>query len=479
MSITVKETSQELTPGYNPIVIVLDSTNKSETGFLYEIDIVVNGSTVSNVDLPSNPDGYGVGIYNRHIEGQLGYNINHTPSNIFTRASSSKALYNFGIFEKYLYNWEFQTISNNGGYVQLNSNDLHYFSAGDYINVVSDYSTYSAAHTITTINGTGSITTDISYEATASGTASNEDGSLTRIWQQNAFTDDLLAFNGVLNEVDYIDYDYTDYIMATANSGKFLTNLPDNWITNLNDRFTLNFHQDTALGGDAINKVRIWSNRGVFDITNTYSSIIDNNKLLQLNCGPWNLLNTSALITTISGSQPILDVDSVTYSVQLMNSSSTALSELRTFKLESPCTEFENYRIMFLDRKGSTICLNFYRKSKRDINVKRTTYRKNYGTYNSTSNTWGYNQYDRGLSNLDMDITETITVNSDWVDEKFSAMAEELMKSKAAYHLDENGNRYAINLDTSSMSYKTDINDMLYDYTFKFQYAMKNQVQRS
>jgi hypothetical protein len=59
-----------------------------------------------------------------------------------------------------------------------------------------------------------------------------------------------------------------------------------------------------------------------------------------------------------------------------------------------------------------------------------------------------------------------------------SGHIDELLASPEVYHIDEDGNTYAIEVLTNTYTTKTRVNDKLFNYTLSFKYTIRDQQQR-
>ena len=298
-------------------------------------------------------------------------------------------------------------------------------------------------------------------------------------------TGDKYVFNGVLPWLDVPNWDYSDYVPGNGGEELLLTTLSNNSIVKIDDRIRFNWIHNTAVDTEY---VIVISNRGVFYIENDFVINNEDNKLLSVGVGPWDLLNTTSSVTVLPSGGffpglPIFDEDTNAYTVQLGSELdgggiSTATSEAYIFTIDRTCSKFENYKIMYLDRLGSWLTVNFDLASTKKTKVKKTDYRKNYGGYNPTTNSWGYNSYDRGKSRLDTTITDSYSITTNWVSEEIGQQVIDLMESPEVYHLKEDGTLLAINITTSSLEQKQKVNDKLFNYKLGFEYSFSNTVQR-
>ena len=93
---------------------------------------------------------------------------------------------------------------------------------------------------------------------------------------------------------------------------------------------------------------------------------------------------------------------------------------------------------MYLNRGGSFSTFNFTLAHTKAVNVKRKTFEQNYGSYDSVSNTYGWNTYDRGTTVIDTEVEESFTINSDYVNEAVGDTIADLIQSPEVYHLADN-----------------------------------------
>jgi hypothetical protein len=145
-----------------------------------------------------------------------------------------------------------------------------------------------------------------------------------------------------------------------------------------------------------------------------------------------------------------------------------------TLNIINPCTKFTYKTLLFLDKWGSYVPFNFYLLKKEFLDIQRSNYRKNYGQSDYT-NRWGYNSYDRGLTNIDTSIIERFRVTTDWLTDKDKDILMELFKSREVF-LIENNELISINILNTNIENKNIINDMLYNFEVEFEYSKKNRT---
>jgi hypothetical protein len=150
------------------------------------------------------------------------------------------------------------------------------------------------------------------------------------------------------------------------------------------------------------------------------------------------LENTSDTITVVSGSLPMFDSSVVDYNVRLINASNTPIGELRRFKVNNRCNKSDGTRMIYLNRNGSYSTFNFALNTKKKVSVRKKSFSSNFGSYNPSNNTYGYESSASGLSRLDTTIKETFTSQSDYLHERDGNLIQELIASPEVYILEDN-----------------------------------------
>ena len=108
----------------------------------------------------------------------------------------------------------------------------------------------------------------------------------------------------------------------------------------------------------------------------------------------------------------------------------------------------------------------FFKKSKENLSIKKESYKANIvlndGIYNST------NHVNR---NFNVVGKESISLSSGYLSEEYNEVFKQLLLSEKVWvtNILETGEQVLpINVKTSSIAYKTSVNDKLVDYTIEF-----------
>ena len=134
-----------------------------------------------------------------------------------------------------------------------------------------------------------------------------------------------------------------------------------------------------------------------------------------------------------------------------------------TYEIVDEC-RYNPIQVVFKNKFGVYDCLTLFKKSGESSSVKNDEFINNYisgGTYDTTQH-----QYQK----LNVTAKKSIKVNSGYVNEIENLLYEQLLYSDTVYFY-ENALLVPVNVKTSSLEYKTRVNDKLVNYNIEFEYA--------
>ena len=284
------------------------------------------------------------------------------------------------------------------------------------------------------------------------------------------------SFNGALSFQDFRNWDPFYYEMSNTSSDttKFLIDNSNTLDVSLEDRVWVNNFMNTTY----FRGLKIETDNGVFTVEQTFNPtgqhFINQNKI-----GPKDILESSDTFLTVSGSLPIVDLNTTLIKVTPLDALlTTAVGETITLNVKDYCSKHEAIRFFYMDKLGSYLPVTFNKVSKKNITNTRNNYRQNYGSYDSTSNSWGYTTYDRGTTNYNINTKEVITCTSDWMTEDQSKIVIGLLNSPNVYIQSSIGEYIAVNITTNTFEDKKTVNEKLINYTISFEHANTNTNQR-
>jgi hypothetical protein len=473
--ITIKYTPQILSPVYNTLPFVVESTNSNKDGFQFVFDIFVNNQRIYRERKPVNPQGYGVFDAHRILENEVFFDLFPLNSGT-TSIPNSFVNYNIQYGEEFEFEWDYDDFYFNpggsfNGFIGLTSftQNQHYFQVGDVINITQQSFSGSpnfnnGVYTVVETNSPYSVVINTTYDisgtsATISGTSIYADFRKTLFTGVTASTG-FYATNSVLDFEDYNDWNANNYITTTTNIGNFFTNMPNNYKVKTNSLGCVNlFNSGNTLTNSTF--LQIETDNGKFIKINVSSP---NVRFKTYGVFPYNLNNSNLTV----GTQPVIDSAVKFYSAYTVSSTSAITSSILTFEVNHECSKYEDQILLFQDKLGSFIPFHFDLVSKENLSKNIKTFKKGVGGFDGTS--WKYNLKDRGETIINQDIDKKMKVTSNWVDEKTHDYLSELFESTEVYHF-KNNQLLPIIIENTEWEQKKRINDKIFNVEFVFRYA--------
>jgi len=290
------------------------------------------------------------------------------------------------------------------------------------------------------------------------------------------------VWNGVRNLVDWIDFDYNDFIInGPSTTKRFLTDAPS--IRNINsdqsawlyyiankktsaNKYLINTYDGIDGTGTLLSSGLVAS---PYPIANNYNA-----QYWRIAIGPYDIENIDASLMTGSTPTTVLN-GAASYNIMLLSNTNVQESEVVTFNLDQQCSKYEPVRLHWLNRLGGMDPLNCNLKSINKTDVKRESYHQQHHTF--TGFVYDYTKASRGQTDYDIQMTEKLTVNTDYLTEAESAWMNDLFTSPVVYR-ELNNELIAMNITGNSIVKKTSLNDKLMQYTFELNYSLTNRRQR-
>jgi hypothetical protein len=173
------------------------------------------------------------------------------------------------------------------------------------------------------------------------------------------------------------------------------------------------------------------------------------------------------------------------YTIQIF-SGSIALSEPILVKYICD-TKYPNVRIKWKNRYGQFDYFNFNMISREGFDVQTKKYQPQLGTW--TGQTLTYNGYDSSVLNYVSDSSQTLSVNTDWIDQDYNDILKQLLVSDEIYWIYDEGNTEAagvewsndellrpITIKTDTIQFKTGVVDKVIQYAFDFDYGQQYKL---
>ena len=302
-------------------------------------------------------------------------------------------------------------------------------------------------------------------------------------------------FNGYLKHTDVLNagnaqnpfdfgYNLSKFNLNTQ-TDTFLSNAPTTQYCNINDYgvlaflapndivdyITLTYKDSSGVVLDAEQVDREQAN-GAY---NSFTSDVKN-QIIYFGCFPGNLQNWS---TIFKAADVLTNIQGGSITVQAKSNDPLYPRIMTAYTINVNCPDLKDYesiRLCWLNQWGVWDYYTFTKKSSRNITTQGTTYQQLGGSWNS--HRYRINSFKGGKKAFRVNATEKITMNTDFVNEDFNTMFEELINSPEVYMLSEYENiseslsalnQYVtpVRLTTSSFTRKTIANDKLIQYTFE------------
>ena len=507
MAITIALKPQQLQPTYNPIIVVATSSNQNNDGFLMIGDLWVNGVNVTRMRVSPDPSGYCLFDIHKHIENRTGFDFDPNNRGV-TPATYSQATYSVRLGEEWRPTWNFvDNIFLTGGYVGFigaaGDNPQPQFSSSNSIVVNQTqpftFSQYNGATTITQIIASSSVpgypgnrwiikipkpylgsTPPNGGTINLLGFNTFVNSNIANVGETSSVANQKWVFNGVqsfLEDISWNSLAYTAGATTSAGTASWLTNAPDGWTVGTASNLWL--HAYSKNYGD-IKRVYIKTDQGIFYYVNNFLNPLYTNKepIIQAAVGPNQLSQSTPALNILSGALPAFASTTKEYEVWCEDGAGACSIKPILFKIKDYCSRYEKIQLLFVDKFGSIISFIFNMVNRETRSINRVSYSQHYGQYAPSSQSWQYNTWDRGKKTLDNQITQTWTINSDWVNEVDSEFLMTLFESPEVWWLKDDGTTVAINLTVQSIERKQTINDLVINYQLTFELSQKNNAQK-
>ena len=300
------------------------------------------------------------------------------------------------------------------------------------------------------------------------------------------FTNLKSVWNGVRNEIEWLDFDYTNYTINTfSTTKKFLTDSPRTIKIDSAQSHQLSFIVNERYGANQYN-IKAYSGYNgtgslIADgvVTNNIAANQDwSSRYFRIPVGTYDIGNIDPSLYTDSllGTTPSTALTgAASYTIHLEDNTNAQTSEKVTFNINQTCTKYNEVRVHFLNRLGGYDAFNFYMKSIHTTDIKKDKYDQQHHDWTGWS--YDYSKKSRGATDYNVSLNKKLTVNTDYLTEEESLWMEDLITSPNAY-IEESNELIAVNLDARKIQRKTSLNDKLMQYTFELSYSIKNRRQR-
>lgn len=480
MSITVLNTIPTFSPSYNPLYVVMNSTNKLNVGFNYIVDIYKTGTSTLIRRLRVQPNELKSYYGYADVSKSLSTNLYGDPMTVafssLTENTYQSFKYTLKLGEEYQYTWDAYDnfYSSEIGYENhfgLTSHTAHKYAVGDYIFITQQsthtYDQYEGAHQVVAVPNSYSVVLNYQFMGnTPAESATTRFLSYKKVIETGLTTVTGIVWDGA---VDYDFYTY-NWMSATTYPAVPITILP-----------TYTQAQTTGLSNDY--KVRI-TNNGFFNIYQSAATKMkdfvvtknDGTSVDLLGSGTGNATTTTPELVRVPFTPAAINSslgynwisgDTTYYNFYITETGGTNILEAYWVQVDNSCLPAGNIELLFEDQLGSYIPINFRFINKETLNVTRSTYKKyqeyelgTYYTYDPTSQTNKINA---------ISLDEIYGAHTGWVGEDMVAIIEGLLTSKNVYiNYENSGVYYPVEIVDTTFDRKTTLRNKLIDYTIQY-----------
>jgi hypothetical protein len=427
MAITTINEPFDITPAYNPIKFLYNSTNKNNLGFKYIFDVYESGTANKIAEyrvFPRYGDGYGEIDLSKLLQNKVSYDFDQVLIES-DPATNSYYKYDLKVGEEYVVTYTYTAnLVNNGGNIQITPTTAHTFQVGDQIVLFAGVanSAVNGLWTVIAISGTTNFTINALFanvnNPTDNGTVNYADNRKT-ITRDIVTALDKYVFNGAISWSGFRTYSENNFILDDPNDS-LLTNIPttgfkitetqDLWVNILNNFDTTGYMVFGNSDGDIFAK-----------------PITDNALITQVGVG----INNQGTLTALVGSLPLIKPTTTSYSFVYTDSSYNDSSLIYRIDIDRRCV-IEQFEIAFLDRLGSFGSFAFQLRAYEQGNVNKTTYKQDVQGY-TDSGMWTYGTDEKGTRVINPTVEKTIQLNTNWLTIEMDNYFQELMTSPETY----------------------------------------------
>lgn len=433
MAITLKAAPQRLTPAYNPIKYIYDSTNKNLGGFKYIFDIYESGTLNKIAEyrvLPMYGTGYGEIDLSKLLQSKVSFDLEPTNTTVYD-APNSHYKYDVKVGEEYLTTTSFTSAMTQyvtAPYVgRVRLNGANTFVVGDQIVLTQTglggvNANFDGLYTVLVANPAYIVINFL----WSSITNPNKDVDITYADGRRTITRDIITdlnnyvFNGALPWTQWPSWDENEYDLNNT-TDKFLTSIPA-------QEFYATLSQDLWMNavyggpGPGTHKIVFTNNTGeIFE-----KSVLATDHVTGNAVGP----NNVGTLTVVSGTLPLIKPTTQWYEYYYEHNGAQ-VTQLYRVNIDRRVQDKE-YSIIFLDRFGSWGSFAFTGRYYENGTVTREQYNQDVAGYIQSSE-WTYDLTDRGYINSYVSVDNTIDLNTNWMNEQMAQYFTELVSSPYTY----------------------------------------------
>lgn len=422
MAVTFISEPKDFTPGFNPVVFIVDSDNKAENSFRYVVDIYKSATSEKIHESRVPPrvgDGYGFIPVEKIVQSYMSSTLDLTATTSVDGSGSFFA-FDIKIGEEYVEAWSYDDFEfRTGNKTAFNSTTVHAFSVGDQISVQQtdggvEKPILQGLHTVVDVPNSTEVIIELPFSLVGAGATMG--GVVGFADNRTLITRDLaedtkVVFDGAIPFVEFNGYDDSVYkLKLNSTTNRLLTTLPDTFYMSPDSLMFLNYGQADS---SKVNVAKFQNDAGT-----VYSKSVVGltpKWVRQYAAGAGNI-----------GSGTIVLEDTKYYDTWLADSSGNQVTKKYRVFIDDRC-ELMDVRVLFKDRMGSFIPFSFSLRVQEVQEVTRTSIKKS--LKGIPGSTYGYSLTDGGVVTTSVLVDETYTITTNWLNDAMAVYLKELISS--------------------------------------------------
>jgi len=305
------------------------------------------------------------------------------------------------------------------------------------------------------------ITTSIEYDATASmvtyAIIVYEKYGATPTIQNSQTSSTLKAFNGALEYRDWVNWDYTEYDPNLTQSALFLTYFPRSKraLCGMDENFYLGYFEQTGSAGVTL----------ACELYDIQGNVIASDFSIPLTSTDFNILNVGPQVIIANSTITQVDFDDCYKYFVYVDVAGISSTETFWIYMDLECKRYDTYRLHWLNKFGIFDSFTFSLVSTQAATLQSYGYQRDPGEWNNTSYVYDVNVGQ--MINFAKTKTETLTLNSDWINQDVQQwLVKSLYDSPVVYLEVENGTAFEqVKVTNSNYQLKTRRRDGLIQET--------------
>jgi hypothetical protein len=480
---------QVFVPVYNPMYYKFALPNFQETGFRYLINLTneITGESIANFNVIPDIDGTGYIDVSKYLSNFTTVDYDgYSFGNYIADCKNSYIKYQISLGYEINEEWNYLSYTastvNNINYTQLVQNDQitpNTFAVGDQISITTLNGLTAPINGLHTVLAATpyTVTIDVLFPGTSStpvgGSVKYSDNRKTKYNDVYILTNNY-AWNGALDWKKYRNYDFTEYLMLGVKPKPdtfLLTSMKPyidpsiKYYATLDQDFYFNFAYDR------LDENVIYIIRDSFDNNKAYtlSGTDDNGLLRQFKINIGEILQ-----------EPDFNDNTEWLEFHLENEFGDGnISYYYRIYVDRRCT-IEDYQILFMDRHGSLLSYAFQLRAKGKGKVERDMYNKYIDYSAGSSLTPEYTNTtlqlrDAGKTIYNVDLTEELELNTNWMNDEMSVLFDELITSPYTW-IKVDGTTYPCIVKENDFEVQRQKNKNLIRKTVTVEYGNKNII---